>query len=156
MKKLILTLVVLSSLKVFAEPVNLTGFGIGALIGNPTAFTFKGHMGNSRYFDVAVAYNATPADGMYVHGDYLFEKPEAFQIQDELFDLYYGIGARAYLADSKKHNDEVHVGPRVPIGVSYYFKDPSVEVFGEFAAIVEITPETEFQAQFGIGARYWF
>lgn len=156
MKKLISILVILSGMSVFAEPVNLTGFGIGALIGNPTAISFKGHLGSSRYFDVAVAYNATPADGMYVHGDYIIENQEAFQIQEELFNLYYGVGARAYLADSKKHNDEVHFGPRVPVGVSYYFKDPAVEVFGELAGIVEVTPETEFQAQFGIGARYWF
>jgi hypothetical protein len=44
----------------------------------------------------------------------------------------------------------------VPVGVSYYFKEPAVEAFGELAAVIEITPETEFQAQFGIGARYWF
>ena len=156
MKKITFILILLSAFNAFAAPVKLTGFGIGALIGNPTAVSFKGHMGNSRYFDVAVANNSTPADGLYIHGDYLFEKPEAFQIQAELFDLYYGFGGRLYWADTKKHNGEAHLGARIPVGVSYYFKEPSVEVFGELAGILELTPESELIAQFGVGARYWF
>jgi hypothetical protein len=79
MKKLIFLSILISSLNSFADPVKLTGFGIGALIGNPTAFTFKGHLGNSRYFDVAAAYNSTPADGIYVHADYIIERPETFE-----------------------------------------------------------------------------
>ena len=66
------------------------------------------------------------------------------------------IGGRLYVADHKNHKDEIFFGPRAPIGINYYLKDPAVEFFGELSAILNITPETEADLDFSIGARYWF
>ena len=156
MKNLISVLFLFSSQILFAKPVQVSGFGLGGMLGDPTAFSFKGHLGNSKYFDAALAYNTGPADEIYIHGDYIIERQEHFQIDDEVFNLYYGIGARLYVADTKKHKDELHFGPRVPIGVAYNIKDPSVEIFGEIAAIMDIAPETDVDIDLSIGARYWF
>lgn len=156
MKKILLSLLIFTSVSAIAQTTPLSGFGLGALIGDPTALSFKGHLGSSRFFDAALAYNTGPADEIYIHGDYLIERQNHFQIEGESFNLYYGIGGRLYIADTKKNNDEVHFGPRVPVGIAYNFKDPDVELFGELAAVVEIVPETDVDVDFSLGARYWF
>jgi hypothetical protein len=156
LKNLLLIGLLFLGTQTIAAPVKLTGFGIGIMIGDPTAFAFKGYLGNDRYFDIALGNDSGPADGVYLHSDYIIEKPEQFEIQDEKFNLYYGIGGRAYTEDTKKHKDEFHLGIRVPVGINYYFKEPSVEVFAEAAAIMELTPETAADLDFSIGARYWF
>ncbi len=156
MKKILLALFIFSSVSAEAQSSHLSGFGLGAMLGDPTALSFKGHIGNSRYFDAALAYNTGPADEIYIHGDYIIERQNHFQIEGEAFNLYYGIGGRLYIADTEKHKDELHFGPRVPVGVAYNFKDPDIELFGELAAIVEIVPETDVEVDFSLGARYWF
>lgn len=152
MKNILFVIMLLTGSTSFAQ----SSFGVGAMIGDPTALSFKGHMGNSRYFDVAFAYNTGPADEIYLHGDYLVERPAHFQIDNEVFNLYYGIGARLYVADTKDNDDEVHFGPRAPVGVAYNLKDPNVEFFAEIAAIINIVPETDVDIDFSLGARYWF
>ncbi len=156
MKKFILSFITIFSLSAFAQPVQVSGFGVGILIGDPTAFSFKGHLGNDHYFDVALAYNTGEADGIYTHGSYIIENQGVFQIEEELLNLYYGVGGRLFVADTKKHDDEVHLGLRVPVGINYYLKDPSVEFFGEISANMNLTPETEFDLDVSLGARYWF
>ena len=155
MKKLaIFCLFIFSSTSLYAN--ELSGFGLGAMLGDPTALSFKGHLGNQRYFDAALAYKNGIADGPYLHGDYLIEKQKMFKIEKADFDVSYGIGGRAYWADEKKHKDEFHLGVRAPITASYFFKDPSLEVFGELAGIIEVAPETAGDIDFSIGVRYWF
>ncbi len=156
MKSFLIISILLLTTSSFSKSVQISGFGLGAMIGDPTALSFKGHLGESKYFDAALAFNTGPADAIYLHGDYLIEKQDHFQIDNESLNLYYGIGARLYVADTKKNDDEVHFGPRVPVGVAYNLKDPSVEFFGEISAIVNIIPETDVDIDLGIGARYWF
>lgn len=139
-----------------AQPIDLDGLSAGVMIGRPTALTTKGHLGNSRYFDAALAYSTGVADGIYLHGTYLIEREQAFKIEQSFFNLYYGIGGRLFMADNKKNDEELHFGPRAPVGVNYYFKNPSVEAFAELAVSVDLAPETEVDLDLAIGARYWF
>ncbi len=156
MKILLVAVVLFAGLFSQANPIDLGGLSAGAMIGNPTALTTKGHLGNSRYFDAALAYSTGVADGIYLHGTYLLERDQAFKIEQAFFNLYYGIGARLFAADNKRNDEEIYLGPRAPVGVNYYFKDPSIEVFAELAVSVDIIPETEFDIDLAIGARYWF
>ncbi len=155
MKKLILFLVLISS-TTYAKSIELSGFGLGAMIGDPTAISFKGYLGNNHYVDGALGYNTGYADALYLHGDYLIEKPDFFKIKSEYFNLYYGIGGRGYWEDTKKHKNEFHLGVRAPVGVSYYFKDPSLELFGEISGIMEFVPDTTADIDLSLGVRYWF
>jgi hypothetical protein len=40
--------------------------------------------------------------------------------------------------------------------VAYTFRDAPVDVFGEVAPVIDVSPSTEGDFTAGVGARYWF
>ncbi len=132
-------------------------FQLGVILGAPTGISAKLSLGNNRAIDAALAYSLSHDLGLEFHGDYLIEHAYSFLINaPEPLELYFGIGARFATISKGKHENDLALGPRVPVGVTYTINNPNLVFFGELALILNIVPETNVDLDAGIGARFRF
>jgi len=130
---------------------------LGVILGAPTGFSSKLSLGNNRSIDAALAYSLAHDMGLEFQADYLIERNYAFLINaPEPLELYFGIGARFATITKGKHENDLALGPRAPIGVTYTINNPNVCFFAELALILNIIPETDVDLGAGIGARFRF
>jgi len=133
-------------------------FGLGIIVGEPTGFSAKLWMGNNTALDGAVAWSFLGNDGnhnhnrvLHVHADLLFHNFNLFNVNRGRLPLYYGIGGRI-----KFHEDNNRIGIRIPVGLEYIFERNYVDMFLEVVPLFDLTPETKFRINSGIGIRYFF
>jgi hypothetical protein len=139
------------------------GLGVGIILGEPTGLTLKKWIDDRYAIDAAAAWSFSENDSFQLHADYLahnfsFLKP--VNIKKGRLPVYFGIGGRVKLKkenESKGRNDDdTLVGIRVPLGISYLFSDAPVDIFGEIVPLLDIVPDTEFDLNAAIGARFYF
>jgi len=131
--------------------------GVGIILGDPTGLSVKYNVSRTKSFDGALAWSDSIA--YHMHGDLLITKPGFFKVDNFPMDLYYGIGARLRDRDSDRYNKDdrgTQLGVRGPLGIRHMMNDPSVEFFGEVAAVFNLIPSTSLDFDIGIGARYFF
>ncbi len=126
------------------------GFGIGAIIGEPTGLSLKQWQTRRTAIDAALAWSVSGDNHLYVHADYLVHSYDAFRAHDTLIPLYYGIGGLI------RFDDDTRLGVRLPLGASYFIPGAPLDIFLEVAPILELTPTTEFVINGGIGIRFFF
>lgn len=129
--------------------------GIGLIAGEPTGITYKHWLSDTRAFDVSLAWSVYSDDNVSINTDYLLHTPNGVNIdtKSDTFALpfYYGIGTRLRLGD-----DDAQFGIRIPLGLAFYLKNQPIELFGEIVPLVDIAPDTEFDLNGGVGARFYF
>ncbi len=128
-------------------------FGIGFIIGEPTGIDAKLFLNNERALEFAAAWSLSGDNDFRLQGDYLFHRYGLFDLknQDEM-PLYFGIGARGVLAENQ---DDVF-GIRFPVGLAYMFANYPFDIFVAIVPILDVAPETDFDLEGAIGARFWF
>lgn len=130
------------------------GKGIGVIVGEPTGISGKLFLNGNDAVDVGLAWSLAEEGNFHIHGDYLRHNfsvlRDEFHVTEGQLPLYYGIGGRLRI------DDDTRLGMRFVIGVSYIFEEAPVDVFFEIAPIMDLAPETELNANAGIGARFWF
>jgi len=131
-------------------------FLLGGMIGDPTGVSGRYEVGRDTSIDGGLSYSLGGRSGAQLHGDYLKTKAKAVDAGDTELDLYYGIGARLITLSSGDDKGKISFGPRVPVGLKHEIKDPSIEFFGEVAAILDITPSTAAVLDLAVGVRYRF
>lgn len=152
MKKLLVSLMIILSTSAMAE-----GFQAGVILGAPTGISLKQELGNNRAIDGVIAYSLDKDMGFDIHADYLFENAKRFTPQGvHPLDLYYGLGLRVVNYDRGEHNDKLGFGPRLPLGVTMDFTNPSIQLFAEMALILDVVPATDVFLDAGIGVRLKF
>lgn len=130
---------------------------LGVILGAPTGISGKMSLGNNRSIDAALAYSLVNDLGLVFQADYLVENAHSFSINaPHPLELYFGIGARLAIIDHGRHEDDLAIGPRAPIGVSYTISNPNLQFFGELALILNVVPDTDVDLDAGIGVRYRF
>jgi hypothetical protein len=67
--------------------------------------------------------------------------------------FYYGIGGRIKFAEN---NNDDFIGVRVPFGLAYIFATAPVDIFFELVPILDLAPDTDFDFNAALGARYFF
>jgi hypothetical protein len=122
------------------------GVGLGIVVGEPTGVTLM-IPGESVQLQFHGAWSFQGSGNFHLSGDMLryYLMPEAPEIP-----FYYGVGARAVFAD------DFVLGVRVPLGITYFFDSEPVGLFLEVVPILDFIPDTEFEVNAGIGARYYF
>ncbi len=130
--------------------------GIGLILHDPTGLTYKKKINNNQAFDVASGWSLLSQRRIYFHATYLFTQQNYFKIDGEYLNAYWGIGGRFLQLDHPRKEDENFLGVRVPFGVYYEFHKVPLELFSEFALILDLTPSTVLDVDFAIGARYFF
>ncbi|NIO48322.1 MAG: hypothetical protein GTN73_02615 [Candidatus Aminicenantes bacterium] len=127
------------------------GFGLGLMLGDPTAISFKKWVGSKTAFDGGVGWSFRNGGSFHVHADYLIHSFNLITVKRGKAALCFGLGARL------NTEDETKFGFRIPFGVSYIFEKAPLDIFFELAPLFDLVPSTEFGGlEWSIGVRYYF
>lgn len=126
------------------------GFGLGAILGEPTGLSAKLWTSPTTAFDAGLAYSFRRNGHIHVHVDYLWHFSHVIS-GPERFVPFVGLGGR--LSGGKSSGV---LGVRFVGGLAWYPRDSPLEVFGELAPILDVIPATEFSANGGLGLRFYF
>jgi hypothetical protein len=130
------------------------GTGLGVLLGIPSGVSVRHWFHEDRSMDVAAGWSLANTSRFIVHADYLWSKDGLIELGEEKLDLYFGAGLGVRTKSGK--GDEVVFGPRVPVGVSYFFTDPVIEAFGQVGLNLGIIPSSDLYLDAGVGVRFYF
>lgn len=147
---LILTSVLLLS----ANGVDASGFGVGAILGEPTGVTAKVWTTDRTALTGALAWSFRDDGSLQIQGDYVIHIDKTSEIKKDLRGrtyLYYGIGGR--LRDDTSDN---RISARAPLGVSYASAKSPLEFFVEIVPMLDFSPETAFDLNGAVGVRFYF
>ena len=129
----------------------------GIVLGSASGFSGVLDLNSSnRAVDLGLAWNSDSS--LYLYGDYLFTHARSFSLKgaSSPMTLYYGLGARMIKIKGGKHDGDTQFGPRTPIGLHYALSNPDISLFGELAAVLNLTPESSVDLTAGIGFRVRF
>lgn len=130
---------------------------IGIVLGSTAGLSGKYDLGGNRSIDGVLAYSTDSKYGNYFHIDYIFDKARNFAMGSVTpVYLYYGPGLRVVNIRTGEDNGKTKLGFRGPIGVNVQTKNPDLEIFGEVAPTVDLTPSTSVYLEVGIGIRFRF
>lgn len=127
--------------------------GYGLMLGNPSGLSGKIWFSDQIAIDGALGINQSDVG---IHLSFLFHDYNLLtnaginKNPDLETPVYIGVGPRFIFSD----NDEF--GIRFPVGVSILPHSTPWEFFAEVAPIIRTTPDTGFDGDFAIGARYYF
>lgn len=127
-----------------------SGFGLGAILGEPTGINFKHWTGSKTALVGAVAWAFGRENAFHLHLDHIFHNFRLIKAERHSIPFYYGIGLRF------KDEREDRLGVRFPLGIIYMFEDAPVDIFLEIVPIFDFVPKTELSFNAAIGARYFF
>jgi Protein of unknown function (DUF3996) len=133
----------------FAEGENL---GVGLIVGEPIGLSLKAWQDSIHAVDVGLGWTAEHDESFHLHADYLFHDFSVFKPSIGRMPLYYGVGG----AISRKTGDDAHVGIRVPFGISYFFANNPLEIFGELAPRADLSPNSHLTVDSALGIRFYF
>jgi hypothetical protein len=125
------------------------GFGLGAILGEPTGISAKYWTSGATAFDFGLGYSFTNNSNLHLHADYLFHTNDLINTTENI-SFYYGPGARL------KFDDDMRLGVRFDAGLVWIPRGTSVDVFVEVVPILDIIPETDFSFNAALGVRYFF
>jgi hypothetical protein len=118
-------------------------FGLGITVGVPTGV-------NGKYF--IDKYNALDAGFGWSLDSYLYHIYSLIDSGAGETPIYLGVGSRAVFRDNKDNK----AGFRFPLGVEHLFKSAPFDVFAEIVPIFNVSPDTEFDLEGAVGARFYF
>ena len=127
-------------------------FGVGLMIGEPTGLSLKNWTGRTVAFDAALAWSFEGRDGLHFHLDYLWHDFGIFPVEKGWMPPYYGVGGRIRFEE----DEDESFGIRVPLGLAYIFDSRKVDLFVEVVPLLDLAPETDFDANAALGIRYYF
>lgn len=120
---------------------------LGIILGEPTGISLKFWQSNTTAIDAAVAWSFGRNESVHIHSNYLIHSD--LEADQGSFMFYYGLGARALLADDPKF------GARIPLGLQYIVPSSRLSLFFEVAPTFDLMPATKFGVNGGIGVRYF-
>ena len=180
MKRTILTaLAAMSFLAVLAGSASATEvgygrkFGLGVVIGAPTGFTGKAWIAPTNAIDFGLGYYGygftsrcfNDNNGVRVcepggynwaslNVDYLWQS-NIVRGQAQL-DWHLGAGGRSTWITGCQ-GDCIQLGPRGSIGLDLMFNNPGfLEIFFEFALVLNVVPGIWLNPEGGLGVRFYF
>lgn len=130
---------------------------IGIILGSTAGLSAKYDLGGNRAIDGVLAYSTDSKYGNYFHIDYLIEKARSFSLGEVgPVYLYYGPGLKLVNIRTGTDSGKLKIGFRGPIGINVQTSNPDLEIFGELAPTVDLTPSTSVYIDVGIGIRFRF
>ncbi len=100
--------------------------------------------------DMAAAWSFSDEEAFHLHADYLLHNFDLISVSQGRLPIYFGVGGRV------KFEDESKLGVRVPVGLAYIFDGAPLDIFFEIVPILDLIPDTEFEANAAIGIRFFF
>jgi len=134
MKKLILVAVAaLFSAGLFAQG---SGFGLGAVFGEPTGLSAKVWSSDKTAIDGALAWSFYTPGYLHIHSDFLIHNFDLIDVDEGQLPFYFGIGAFINFAS------DLGLGIRIPLGLAYHFDSAPLEIFAEIVPGLSLLPAT--------------
>jgi hypothetical protein len=128
--------------------------GLGFIIGEPTGIDFKVFLNKTNALQFALAWSLNDENDLHIQGDYIWHRYDVVDLNNgDQMPLYFGVGGRVVLIEDP--GDDV-VGIRFPVGLAYIFTDYPFDVFVELVPTLDLAPDTDFDLEGAIGARFWF
>ena len=148
-----------------ASSANLAGrFGLGVILGEPTAITGKYWLTQKTAFDVGLSYFYE--SHFLIYADHLWHSPGLFGNHDRFISQlnpYLGVGAGMYFWSDHRRppgwrgtTGSVGLYGRFPFGIEWTPGYPPLGVFLEIVPGVEVVPGIDVSFDGGIGIRYYF
>jgi hypothetical protein len=109
-------------------------------------------MNDVKAIDGGIGWKSSGDNDFHIYADYLFHMYDLIKIRHGKLPLYFGGGLRFINRD----NGDDKFGARIPVWVEYLFEDVSLGAFFELAPIINVTPDTDFDLEGGIGIRFFF
>jgi hypothetical protein len=126
------------------------GVGLGVILGEPTGVSFKTWLKKTHAIDAAAAWSFGREDALHLHADYLIHNYSLLTFDKTTIPLYYGIGGRL------KFENNSRFGVRFPVGITVFIREAPIDLFLEVVPILNLAPDTDFDMNAAIGARYYF
>ena len=128
--------------------------GVGFSVGEPTGLSAKFFMNNTNALQFGLAWSLSGQNELHIQGDYLWHRYNLIDLKngDEM-PLYFGVGGRFIVEEGDQ--DDVF-GIRFPVGLDYLFTNYPFDIFAEIVPILDLTPDSDFDLEGAIGARFWF
>jgi hypothetical protein len=126
------------------------GFGLGVILGEPTGLSGKYWLSERNAVDAGMAWSFRAQGFFHIHADYLWHFPLHTQ-SAERFSFYAGVGGRLGAA-----SHDALLGVRIVGGLVFWPRNTPIDVFLEFAPVLDLAPATEMTANGGIGVRFFF
>ena len=134
-------------------------FGLGIMLGGPTGISANYNMSRDNSIDGGLGFDLGDGD-FHLHGTYLWHFRRSISIENYYFGWYLGAGARMISKDNDNNgnndDDDFLLGPRGSAGLNFPLKRGMFDAFAEVALIMNIIEKTDLDADFAIGARYYF
>lgn len=128
------------------------GFGVGLMLGEPTALNAKYWIDEHSAVDGAVGWSFEGQNNLEVHADYLYHFLDVIKVSGGRLPIYAGAGLRYKVRDDKDDK----FGIRTVAGLDYIFEKAPVDVFFEVGPVFNVTPDFDVDVTVSIGARFWF
>ncbi len=141
-------------------------FGLGVLIGSPSAITGKFWLDTHQAIDMGFGYSNN--DYFLFYADYLVHFTEMIPKKNKfLAELvpYIGVGAIIVSNNQDRYDNDRYYGKksgaigsglRVPVGVEWTPVEIPIGVFLEVVPGISLTPATSGFINSGVGIRYYF
>ena len=155
MRRIAIVMVLLGIAATLAQPADAKprgNFGLGIIVGEPTGIDMEWFLNEESAIQAAVAWSTSSNNALHIQADYVIHFYEWIKVSKGLLPVYFGIGGRIAFND----NSDDSFGIRVPVGLDYEFAGGVFDVFGELVPVLELTPDTDFDLEGAIGARFWF
>ena len=134
-----------------SQPGSAKDFGVGAIVGDPTGLTAKYWITHKRAVDMALAWDLSGDDDrLEIHADHLWHFDLNMNRMEGRLPLYVGLGGRLLTGH------DARLGVRIPFGISYLFAQVPIELFGEIAPLLDVTPDSDTSVNGGVGVRFYF
>lgn len=89
-------------------------------------------------------------DRLEIHADHLWHFDLNMNRMEGRLPLYVGLGGRLLTGH------DARLGVRIPFGISYLFAQVPIELFGEIAPLLDVTPDSDTSVNGGVGVRFYF
>ena len=126
--------------------------GLGVIAGEPTGLTGKFMLNDKTGIDGGVGWKTSGDSEFHIYADYLYHLYDILRVPQGQLPLYFGAGLR--YVDRENKDDKF--GVRIPLGIEYLFQNVSLGAFFELVPILNLTPDTDFDLEAGIGIRFFF
>jgi hypothetical protein len=139
-------------------------FGLGLIVGEPTGVAAKLYLSDDTAIDAAVG-GAVIGRGIQVHADHLWHPWVLEKTASFVLPAYVGLGGRFLFHDrGASSDDDLHLGARAVAGALFDFREIPLDVFLEFAGILDLRFGSDDRDHDGVGlginlaagARYYF
>jgi hypothetical protein len=149
-KYVLLALLVLIASNTFA--LEHGKYGLGIMLGEPTGITDKYFFNEESAIDFGAGWQITDTKNFQIYGDYLYHLNYILDVSEGTFPLFFGAGLRYVI----REDDDDGIGIRLPVGLEYIVQHMPIRIFVELVPVLDLTSDTEFDLDGGVGVRYFF